>query len=262
MRFKNPQISVKQIAKELDVDAIVEGSVTREGNRIRVTAQLIRGSTDEHFWSEAYDRDLRDVLALESDVAQAVAQKVEVTVSGEEHSRLVAAGSVAPEVYESYLKGRLARGNTKADVDQSIAYYQDAINKDPTFAPAYVWLAAAYDRLGGAFVGVRPSEVRPKVISAAQKALELDPGLADAHALLAGVYQKRWQWADAEAEYKRALELNPNDSAAQLGYASWLMCQGRMDEALSWSRRARELDPLGVTGVTTGLILFQRPTLR
>lgn len=256
MRFKNPQISVPQIARELGVDAIVEGSITRDGNRIRVTAQLIRGATDEHFWSEAYDRDLSDVLALESDVAQSIAQKIEVTVTGEERSRLVAAHNTSPEVYESYLKGRLARNNTKADVERSIAYYQDAINKDPTFAPAYVGLATAYGKLGGGFMGAPPSEVRPKVISAAEKALELDPDLADAHAVLADVYQKRWQWADAEAEYKRALELNPNDSAAHLGYASWLMCQGRMDEALSWSRRARELDPLGVTGVTTGLILF------
>lgn len=256
MRFKNPQILVPQIARELGVDAIVEGSITRDGNRIRVTAQLIRGATDEHFWSEAYDRDLSDVLALESDVAQSIAKKIEVTVTGEEHSRLVAARNTSPEVYESYLKGRLARNNTKADVERSIAYYQDAVNKDPTFAPAYVGLATAYGKLGGGFMGAPPSEVRPKVISAAEKALELDPDLADAHALLADVYQKRWQWADAEAEYKRALELNPNDSAAHLGYASWLMCQGRMDEALSWSRRARELDPLGVTGVTTGLILF------
>jgi TolB-like protein/tetratricopeptide (TPR) repeat protein len=256
MRFKNPQLSVPQIAKKLGVDAIVEGSVAREGNRIRVTAQLIRGSTDDHLWSETYDRDLRGVLALESDVAQSVAQKVEVTVTGEEHSRLVAARNVSPEVYESYLKARFAKNNTRAEIEQSIASYQDAIDKDATFAPAYIGLAEAYNRLGGGFVGVPPSEVRPKVISAVQKALELDPELADAHALLADVYQKRWQWADAEAEYKRALELNPNDSTASLGYATWLMCQGRMDDALSWSRRARELDPLGVTGVVTGQILF------
>lgn len=256
MRFKDSRLSLPDIAKTLGVDAIVEGSVIPEGGRIRVHVQLIRAATDEHFWSEAYDRDLRDVLALESDVAQSVAQKVEVTVTGEEHSRLVAAHNVSPEVYESYLRGRFGKANTRAEIEQSIAYYQQAIDRDATFAPAYLGLAAAYERLGGAFVGVPPSEVRPKVTSAVQKALELDPELAEAHALLAEVYQRRWQWIDAEAEYKRALNLNPNDSAAHLGYASWLMCQGRMDEALVWSRRARELDPLGVTGVTTGLILF------
>lgn len=257
MQFKNPLISVPQIAKELGVDAILEGSVMCDGNRVRVTAQLIRGSTDEHLWSQAYDRDLGDVLALESDIAQSVAQKVKVTVTGEERSRLAVVRYVSPEVYESYLKGRLAPNNTKADVEQSISYYEDAIHKDPSFAPAYVGLAASYDRLGGAFVGVPPPEVRPRVMSTARKALELDPNLADAHALLAEVYQQQWQWDDAQSEYKRALELNPNNSAAQLGYATWLMCHGQMDEALSWSRHAREIDPLGVTGITTGLILFQ-----
>ncbi len=256
MHFKDTRLTVPDIAKTLGVEAIVEGSVIREGGRIRVHVQLIRAATDEHFWSEAYDRDLRDVLALESDVAQSVAQKVEVTVTGEEHSRLVAARNVSPEVYESYLKGRFAKNNTKAEIEASIADYEEAIQKDSTFAPAYVGLAAAYTRLGGAFVGVSPVEVRPRVFNAAMKALELDPENAEAHALLADVYQKRWQWNDAEVEYKRALQLNPNDSAAHLGYASWLMCQGHMDEALAWSRRARELDPLGVTGVTTGLILF------
>jgi TolB-like protein/DNA-binding winged helix-turn-helix (wHTH) protein/Flp pilus assembly protein TadD len=256
MRFKDTRLAVPDIAKTLGVEAIVEGSVIQEGGRIRVHVQLIRAATEGHIWSESYDRDLRDVLALESDVAQSVARKVEATVTGEEQSRLVAARNVSPEVYESYLKGRFAKSNTKAEIEASIADYEEAIQKDSTFAPAYVGLAAAYTRLGGAFVGVSPDEVRPKVLSAAMKALELDPENAEAHALLADVYQKRWHWTDAEVEYKRALQLNPNDSAAHLGYASWLMCQGRMDEALAWSRRARELDPLGVTGVTTGLILF------
>ncbi len=256
MRFKDARLSAPEIGKTLSVDAIVEGSVIQDGGRIRVHVQLIRAATDEHFWSEAYDRDLRDVLALESDIAQSVARKVEATVTGEEHSRLVAARNVSPEVYESYLKGRFGKGNTRAEVERSIAYYQEAINKDATFVPAYVGLAAAYDRLGGAFMGAPPSEMRPKMISAVRKALELDPELAEAHVLLAKLYVEQWQWSAAQADYKRALELNPNDSAAHLGYANWLMCQGRMDEALAWSRRARELDPLGVTGVITGLILF------
>jgi TolB-like protein/Tfp pilus assembly protein PilF len=256
-RFKETQLSVPQIAKTLGVDAIVEGSVIRDGGRIRVQVQLIRAATDEHFWSEAYDRDLRDVLALESDVAQSVARKVEATVTGDERARLVAARNVSPEVYESYLKGRFAKKNSRADVEQSIAYYQQAISKDATFAPAYLGLAVAYEKLGGALRGVPPSEVRPKVLSAVQKALELDPDLAEAHALLADVYIRSWQWTDAEAEYKRALELNPNDSATHLGFANWLMCQGRMDEALAWSRRGRELDPLSsATSGSPGLILF------
>jgi TolB-like protein/DNA-binding winged helix-turn-helix (wHTH) protein/Tfp pilus assembly protein PilF len=258
MRFKDTQLSVPEIARTLQVDAIVEGSVVREGSRIRVHAQLIRAATDEHFWSEVYDRELGDVLALQSDVAQSIARKVEVTVTGEEHKSLAAVRSVSPEVYESYLKGRFALGkrNSRTDVEESIGYFEQAIQRDPTFAPAYVGLASAYNEISKIFVGAPPSEVRPRLIRAARKALELDPELAEAHVLLADVYQKTWQWGDAEAEYKRALELKPNDATAHLGFANWLLCQGRAEEALTWSRRARELDPLGATGVSIGWILF------
>jgi len=227
-----------------------------EGSRIRVHAQLIRAATDEHFWSETYDRELREVLALQSDVAQSIARKVEVTVTGKEHERLTAARPVSPEVYESYLKGRFAKGNNRAEIEESIAYFEEAIRKDRTFAPAYVGLADAYDSLGLVFIGVPPGEVRPKVIGAARKALELDPELAEAHVRLADVYQKTWRWSDAEAEYKRALELKPNDPSAHLGFASWLLCRGRTEEALRWAQRARELDPLGAIGSGTGGILF------
>jgi TolB-like protein/Tfp pilus assembly protein PilF len=256
MRFKDAHVSLPEIAKTLQVDAIVEGSVIREGGRIRVYAQLIRGATDEHFWSETYDRELSDVLALESDVAQSVARKVEVTFIGDEQSRLVAARQVSPEVYESYLKGQFSKSNSRAEVEQRIGYFEQAITKDPTFAPAYVGLAAAYDELGSSFVGVATAETRPKMIRAARKALDLDPQLAEAHALLGGVLKKQFRWTDAEAEFKQALALNPNNSAAHLEYAEWLASHGRMDEALSWSRRARELDPLGDAGVSIGWILF------
>src|SRR6266849_864349 len=257
MHFKDTQLSVPEIARTLQVDAIVEGSVIREGNRIRVTAQLIRAATDEHFWSEAYDRELRDVLTLESDVAQSIAAKVEVTVTGQEHQRLTSARSVSPEVYESYLKGQFPKSANRADLEQSITYFEEAIRKDATFAPAYVGLANIYAVLGTIFVGAPPGEVRPKVINAARKALELDPSLAEAHVLLADIYQERWEWSDAEAEYKKALESKPNDAVAHLGFANWLLCQGRTDEALAWSRHARELDPLGDIGTSIGWILFQ-----
>ena len=257
MSLKDSKLSARDIAKTLQVDALVEGSVIREGIRIRVYAQLIRGATDEHFWSETYDRELPDVLALESDVARSVARKVEVTVTGEEHSRLVAARHVSPDVYESYLKGQFAKGNSRAEIEQSIAYFEDAITKDATFAPAYVGLADAYETLSGSFLGAPTYETRPKATRAAQKALDLDPGLAEAHALLGRILKKQFQWADAEAEYKQALALNPNNSTAHLDYAQWLMSHGRVDEALAWSRRARELDPLGKTGDTIGWMLFQ-----
>jgi pentatricopeptide repeat protein len=259
MRFKNPQLSVPEIATMLGVDAIVEGSVMREGNRIRVTAQLIRGSTDGHFWSQTYDREIQDVFTLQSALAQSIAEKVEVTVSGDEHERLTAARQVSPEVYESYLKGRFAfnEGNSKAQIEESIPYFEQAIQRDATFAPAYVGLATAYSNLGTVFIGGAPDETRPKVMNAARKALELDPNLAEAHVLLANVLQEQWHWADAESEYRRALELNPNDADAHNGLALWLLCQGRTDEAVAWARRGRELDPLAASSELIGWILFQ-----
>jgi pentatricopeptide repeat protein len=258
MQYKDTKEGLPEIAKTLGVDAIVEGSVIRDGNRIRVHAQLIRAATDEHFWSEAYDRELRDVLTLQSDVAQSIAQKVEVTITGEERARLTAARPVSPEVYENYLKGRsiLDKSYSRSGLEESIGYFEEATKRDATFAPAYVGLANAYDRLGTIFIGTPPSEVRPKVVNAARKALELDPGLAEAHVLLAGVYQEEWRWSDAEAEYKRALDLKPNDAAAHVGFAHWLLCQGRTQEALTWTARGRELDPLAVSGTSVGETLF------
>jgi len=255
MRFKDTKLSAPEIAKTLGVDALVEGSVIREGNRIRVHAQLIRAASDEHFWSEEYDRELEDMLALQSEVAQAIAERVEVTITGQERSQLVAARPVAPEVYESYVKGSNDPEYTKAQIEHRIADFQDAIRMDPTFAPAYVGLAGTYISYQDIFVGAPPSEIRPKAISAARKALELDPELAEAHAVLAEMYQKQWKWAESEAEYKRALELKPNDASAHRGYSYWLACQGRTQEALPWVERGRELDPLG-SADTIGFVLL------
>jgi TolB-like protein/Tfp pilus assembly protein PilF len=258
MRFKDTQLSVPEIARTLGVDALVEGSVIREGSRIRVHAQLIRAATDEHFWSETYDRELGDVLALQRDVTESIAGKVQVTVTGEEHARLAAARSISPEVYESYLKGKfaLAKENSKADIEVSLGYFEEAIKKDPTFAPAYVGLAYTYSDLGSVMIGAPPQDARQREMSALGKALELDPELTDAHILLADVEQRQFQWAAAETEYRRALELNPNDAFAYDGLARWLLCQGRTEEALTWARRARDLDPVAVTGDTIGWILF------
>jgi pentatricopeptide repeat protein len=257
MQFKNTRMSVPEIAKTLHVDAIVEGSVIQEGSRVRVHAQLIRAASDEHFWSETYDRDLGGALELQSQVAQAIAEKVQVTLTGEERARLVAARPVPPEVYESYLKGEFALTDRRADLEKSVAYFEEAIQKDATFAPAYLGLAEAYSSLSSVFVGARPDGVRSQQISAAHKAVELDPTLSQAHDLLANAYQEDWQWGDAEAEYNRALELNPNDAEAHSGYARWLLTQGRTDEAQAWIRRARELDPVGIGGVGVGWVLFQ-----
>lgn len=259
MRFKNPQVSVPQIAQILHVDALVEGSVLQEGHRIRVTAQLIRGATDEHFWSETFDRELRDVLALQSELSQSIAEKVEVTVTGEEHERLTSARPVAPEVYESYLQGlfELNTPHSQAGIRNSIHYFQEAVNRDSTFAPAYLGLAWAYSYLGSNFVGDRPDAALQKEEQAARKALQLDASLTEAHILLGGVQQEQWHWADAETEYKSALDLNPNDAGAHAALAWWLLCRGRAEEGLGWARRARELDPTTLDGTEMGWMLFE-----
>jgi TolB-like protein/DNA-binding winged helix-turn-helix (wHTH) protein/Tfp pilus assembly protein PilF len=258
MRFKDAQISVPEIARTLNVDAVVEGSVIREGNRIRVHAQLIRGATDGHFWSEAYDRDLRDVLGLQSEVAESIALKVKATVTGEERTRLTEARPVSPEVYESYLKGLYVYRNktsSRAGVEESIGYFQNAIARDPTYAPAYVGLANAYRFLSTVTIGGSPAEL-PKAMTAVRKALELDPNLAEAHVVLADLQRAQWHWTDAEAEYRRALELNPSDASAYGGLAGWLLSQGRLVEAVAWARRARELDPSPEESRDLGWILF------
>jgi len=238
MRFKNPQLSVPEIC---------------------VTAQLIRGATDAHFWSETYDRELRDLFAVQAELAQSIAQKVEGTVTGKEHKRLNAARPVAPEVYESYLKGRFAfeRSNSRAAEEQSIPYFELAIKLDPTFALAYVGLATVYDDLSTASVGAPPQETRSKAISAVRKALDLDPDSPEAHTLLGTIQQEQFQWADAEAEYRRALELNPNNADAHAGLAFWMLSQGRTDEAVAWVQRGREIDPFRVSGAELAFTLFQ-----
>lgn len=257
MQFKGTKQAVPDIAKTLGVDALVEGSVIRDGNRIRVHAQLIRAATDEHFWSETYDRELSDALALESEVAQSIAEKVEVTVSGEEHARLTNTRTVSPEVYEAYLKGRFALDHysNRADIQKSIQYFEEATKKDPAFAPAYVGLAKAYGQLRTIFIGDRPEPLDPKAMSMARKALQLDPQLVEAHLVLADAEFTEWHWAETEAEYKRALELNPNDAGAHVAMASWLLSQARTEEALTWARRGRELDPIA-TGDPVSWILF------
>lgn len=258
MRFKDAQPSIPEIARTLNVDAFVEGSVIREGSRIRINAQLIRAATDEHFWSESYDREAQDVLALQSDVAQAIASKVEVTVTGKEHESLVTVRAVSAEAYEGYLKGSYALRNShsKSETELSIGYFETATKNDPAFAPAYVGLADAYGHLSTIILGAPPQEFRPKEIAAVRKALELDPKLAEAHVLLATTLQRDWQWADAEAEYKRAIELNPNNADAYTGLADWLACQGRMDEALAAGQRSRALDPISGSGGDMSWILF------
>jgi TolB-like protein/tetratricopeptide (TPR) repeat protein len=259
MQLKGTRKSVPAIGKELNVDAVIEGSVLRSGDKVRVTVQLIRAAKDEHLWAGTYDRDVRDILALQSDVTQGIARHVEAAVAG---ARSVPAvpRTVAPEVYEAYLKGRFAlQKNNRAGLEEALRYFQTAINADGTFAPAYVGVAAVQFDLGTVFFGNPAADARPKVIEAARKALELDPELADARVLLGNALQADWHWSEAETEYRRAIELSPSDAGAHRGLAFWLMCQGRGEEALAWARRAQELDPLALnSSEISGILFFSR----
>jgi TolB-like protein/tetratricopeptide (TPR) repeat protein len=258
MHFKGTRKSLPAIGKELNVDAVVEGSVLRSGDKIRITVQLIRADTDEHLWSGTYDRELQDVLTLQNDVTYGIARHVEVAINGAPAGSIAPPRTVAPGVYESYLKGRFAlHKGSRVGLEEARQHFQAALDADPTFAPAYAGLAATYSALGLVFYGQPPAETRPKVLLAARKALELDPELSEARAELGDALQKDWHWAEAEAEYRRAIELSPNNAAAHGGLAHWLLCQGRTEEALASARRAQELDPQEFNGTQVGWILFQ-----
>ncbi len=257
MQFKGTRKSVPAIGKELNVDAVIEGSVLRSADKIRITVQLIRADADEHLWSGTYDRELQDVLVLQSDVTQGIARHIELAVTGAQKGAAVAPRMVAPEVYEAYLKGRFAlHENSRAGLGEALLHFQAAVDADATFAPAYAGLAATHAALGLVFYGEPPSETRPKTVVAARKALELDPELAEARVLLADALQRDWHWPEAEAEFRRAIELSPSNAGAHSGLADWLLCQGRIEEALASARRAQELDPLAFDGVQVGWILF------
>jgi TolB-like protein/Tfp pilus assembly protein PilF len=257
MHFKGTRKSLPAIGKELNVDAVVEGSVLRSGDKIRITVQLIRADTDEHLWTGTYDRELQDVLSLQNDVTNGIARHIEVAVNGAPTRSITPLRAVTPDVYEAYLKGRFAlHKSSRTDLEEARKHFQAALDADPTFAPAYAGLAATYSALGLVFYGAPPAETRPKVLLAARKALELDPELSEARAELGDALQKDWHWAEAEAEYRRAIDLSPNNAAAHGGLAQWLLCQGRTEEALASARRAQELDPQEFNGAQVGWILF------
>lgn len=245
MHFKNTQLSVPEIAKTLGVDAIVEGSVTREGNRIRVHAQLIRAATDEHFWSEEYDREFRDVLTLQSDVAQTVAHQIQLQLTPEQQAQLRSTPRVNLDAYEAYLKGRFYEGptSTRATLKQAQGYYEEAVRKDPTFALAYVGLADCYLDLG-AYRLVPPQDAYRQGSAAIHKALQLDQALGEAHGSLGYLdWQYEWNWTEAEKELRYAVELNPNSMESHETLVWYLSWSRRRSEALAEVEKMRQLDP-------------------
>ena len=247
MQYKRTKKSLPEIARELNVDAIVEGSVQREGERVRVRAQLIHGASDEHLWAETYERDVRNIMDLQSEIAQAIAREVQIKLSPADQARLSPRRAVHPKAFDDYLQGRYLFWNkrTEENLQKAIGYFESAIKQDPEYALAYAGLADCYNAIGAVQFGTMPPmEARSRAQKAAEQALGLDSNLAEAHSALGYVNHYNWNWSVAERELKRAMELNPSYAQAHIGYASYLMSLGRVQESLTEANRATELDPL------------------
>jgi len=250
MHYKGSSQTLPQIAKELGVDGIVEASVMRSGDRVRITAQLIEAREDRHLWARNYEREMTDVLALQSELVQAIAGEIRVQVTPQESERLKTARQVEPEVYDATLKGKatLEHATREGEINQAIELFQKAIDRDPTYAPAWAGLGEATWYLAETgFEYVAPADVRDKAIAAAEKALELDGTLPDAHMARAVIaLDGEWDVAKAQQHFERALELRPGYAAAHTFYGQVLGGQPlrRFDEARLHIDRGRELDPL------------------
>jgi TolB-like protein/DNA-binding winged helix-turn-helix (wHTH) protein/Tfp pilus assembly protein PilF len=250
MEYKDTHKTLSQIARDLKVDAVVEGTVLRSGNQVRITAELVQVATDRHLWAETYESPLGDVLGLQSQVASAIVNEIRVNLTAEEQQRLASTRSVSGESYENYLKGRYYwNKRSKEGLTKAIEYFQLAIEKDPNYALAYAGLADCYSIIGSAIVGTVPSQdVAPKARAAAVKALQLDDTLAEAQTSLATVrFNYDWDWAGAVSGFQRSIELNPSYATAYQRYSLYLMAMGRTKESLVQMTRARELDPLSIS---------------
>jgi TolB-like protein/DNA-binding winged helix-turn-helix (wHTH) protein len=258
MRYKATQKSLAEIARELNVDGVIEGSVLRSGNRIRITAELIDARTDQHLWGQTYERDLGDVLLLQSAVAQAIAERIHARLTPQEQSRARSTSVVNADAYEAYLKGRFYGAEvtgTGAALKRAQGYYQDSVRKDPGFALAYAGLADSFlDQ--GAYRLVPPQDAYWQASAAIQKALQLDPALSEAHSSLGYLnWQFAWDWQAAEKELRYAVELNPNSIEGHQTLVWFLGWSGRREEALVQVDKMRQLDaaypfiPLQESGV-------------
>jgi eukaryotic-like serine/threonine-protein kinase len=253
MRYKKTQKSLQEIGRELNVEAVVEGSVRRYGDRVRITSQLIEIASDRHLWAKSYERDLRDVLALQGEVAQAIAQEIQIELTPREEARLAKGQRVDPKAYETYLKGR-HHWNQRTDESllRSLEYFREAIGIDPSWPTAHAGLADAYNVLGY-FGSLAPVDSFPKAKAAALAALRIDEGFARAHAAVAySQHYYEWDWAAAERSYARALELNAGDAYILLFAMNYFCAVGRHAEAVRTIDRALELDPMSMIINTAG----------
>jgi len=262
MLYKNNPKSLDQVGRELGVQYVIEGSVRRDSDHVRITAQLIRTKDQTHVWASQYDRELKNLLTLQSEIAREIKNEIEIILGGSPRlnsdARPASVGTRSYDAYDLYLKGRYFwNKRTAAGFQQAAEYFQRAISKDPKYDRAYAGLADTYGLMGTWNIGP-DNELMPKARTAALKALEIDPTLAEAHTSLALIAENYdYDWQTAEKEFRRAIELNPDYATAHQWYAEYLSWQGRFDEALAESERARQLDPLSlITETDHGAILY------
>ena len=244
MRYKKTGKPIDRVGRELNVDAVVEGTVERAGNRVRIRVQLIQTATDRQLWAQSYDRELRDTLLLQSEAAQDIVREIRSSLTPLQQQRLAAAQQVNPTAYEAYLKGLYFSNKRSAqNFARASDYFQQAIAADPSYGAAYSGLSNAL--VGQMFVGTPADEVRERATLAALKSIELDPSSPEAHDTLGGIHEfYDWDWSGAEKEYRRAIELNENFTAGHQDLAMFLSWQGRFDEGLIEAQRSQDLDPL------------------
>ena len=254
MQFKGTRRPLAEIARELNVDAIVEGSVSRSDGLALVTARLVYGPTDAQVWSKRYQRDLQNVLVMQGEVASAIVHEINVTLTPQEQTRLASGRQVNPAAHEAYLKGNFLMWGTYEQRQRAKEYFEQAISADPNYAPAYAGLAGHYWKTED----LDPRIAMPKAEQYALRALQLDPMLAHAHLALGGIrFYGNWDWPKAEAEFRRAIELNSGDAEAHRVYSYYLSALGREEEALSEIRSAQDLDPLYIaTQITAGWVFY------
>jgi len=245
-KYKGSNLAAKEIGKELNADYLVQGSVRRSSDRVRITVQLIQAQNQTALWTESYDRELKDVLAVQDSVVQSIASQIHIALTEKQKTLLANPRQTRPEAYEAYLKGRYYWNKRTADgMQKAEHYFQQAIDSDPTYAAAYSGLADCNSGL--TWHGFKsPADALPKALAAARKAVEIDPQSAEAHASLGLVLSHSWDWTGAETEFRRALELDPQYANAHHWYGDYLSIRRRPDEALAEARRALELDPLNL----------------
>jgi TolB-like protein/DNA-binding winged helix-turn-helix (wHTH) protein/Tfp pilus assembly protein PilF len=250
MAYKGTRKPLSEIAKELNVDAVVEGTVLRVGNRIRITAELVQVATDQHLWADTYESQMEDVLALQNRVSSAIVNEIRINLTPEEEERLARTPAVAPDAYENYLKGRYY-WNKRSDenLSKAIGYFEQATHQDPQYALAYAGLSDCYAIISAEIFGtMAAADAAPKAKAAALRALQIDPTMAEAETSLATVkFNYDWDWAGAAAGFQQAIQHNPSYATAYQRYSLYLTAMGRSQDSFEQINKARDLDPLSIS---------------